>query len=71
LKSLLPILLIFLAFALALTSYAFLGRIRSPVAAHHLGWQAWEPIELASHKDNSSDGSGSIASLRLDTWVRS
>jgi hypothetical protein len=66
-KSLAPLFCAFIAFTLALTSYAFLSQIRSPAAVHHLGWQAWEAIEIDS---DSNATTTTTASLRLDVWVR-
>ncbi|ODO07841.1 hypothetical protein I350_03420 [Cryptococcus amylolentus CBS 6273] len=79
LKSFLPVvaLVFILSFALsfALSSYSLLSHSKSPAAKQHLGWQAWDLVDMAASGSAEEDTDLSLSndttfvpSIPLDNW---
>lgn len=80
--SFLPVIALILLFSFFLSSYSLLSHSKSPAIKQHIGWQAWDVVDMTSQKEvegneDSDIGIGNsngtetnfIPSIPLDNWV--
>lgn len=81
-RSFLPVIALILLFSFFLSSYSLLSHSKSPAIKQHIGWQAWDVVDMTSQKEvegneDSDTGIGNsngtetnfIPSIPLDNWV--
>lgn len=81
LRSFLPVIVLILLFFF-LSSYSLLSHSKSPAAKQHIGWQAWDVVDMTSQTEEgdneevgnetgNSNGTDTtfIPSIPLDNWV--
>lgn len=81
-RSFLPVIALILLFSFFLSSYSLLSHSKSPAIKQHIGWQAWDVVDMAPQKEvegnedfdsgiGNSNGTETdfIPSIPLDNWV--
>lgn len=81
LRSFVPVIVLILLFFF-LSSYSLLSHSKSPAAKQHIGWQAWDVVDMTSQTEEgdneevgnetgNSNGTDTtfIPSIPLDNWV--
>ncbi|WVQ91834.1 hypothetical protein IAS59_005638 [Cryptococcus gattii] len=80
-RSFLPVIALILLFSFFLSSYSLLSHSKSPAIKQHIGWQAWDVVDMTSQKEvegnedfdsgiGNSNGTETnfIPSIPLDNW---